>query len=109
MELSETQQKELIYACKHSPQGYVRVRALALLNLAQGWSQEQVAKIFQVSRQIGIPMETSVSNRGDSRVEGASRSRSEIEGEPGRGRELYTAVSTWVWFEPNSLDIASFG
>ena len=51
MELSETQQKELIYACKHSPLGYVRVRAVALLNLAQGWSQEQVAKIFQVSRQ----------------------------------------------------------
>jgi len=51
MELSETQRKELTYAVKHSHPGYIRVRALALLNLAEGLSQNQVAKIFQVSRQ----------------------------------------------------------
>lgn len=51
MQLSETQRKELIYACKHSHPAYVRVRALALLNLADGLSQAQVAQIFQVSRQ----------------------------------------------------------
>ena len=51
MELSETQRKELIYACKHSHPGYVRVCALALLNLADGLSQTQVTKIFHVSRQ----------------------------------------------------------
>jgi hypothetical protein len=51
MELSETQRKELTYAVKHSHPGYIRVRALGLLNLAEGLSQNQVAKIFQVSRQ----------------------------------------------------------
>jgi len=51
MELSETQRKELIYASKHSHPGYVRVRALALLNLGDGLSQNQAAKIFHVSRQ----------------------------------------------------------
>ena len=62
MELSETQRKELTYAVKHAHLGYIRVRALALLNLAEGLSQRQVARTFQVSRQIGIPMEKSVSN-----------------------------------------------
>lgn len=98
MELSETQQKELIYACKHSPQGYVRVRALALLNLTQGWSQEQVAKIFQVSRQSVSRWKQVFQTEG---IEG-------LRVHPGRGRKSQVnqeEVENYILQSPRRFDL----
>jgi len=51
MELSKEQRKELERAAHCGEPGYVRIKALALLNLAEGQGVSAVAGIFHVSRQ----------------------------------------------------------
>jgi len=58
---------------------------------------------------IDIPMEASISDRGDKGADGTSGAGTEVEGEPRRDRGLCPTVSPAIWFEPNSLDIASSG
>lgn len=50
MKFSEEQLKELVDLAKHAPQAYVRMKALAVWNVACGRSQSEVSKFMQVSR-----------------------------------------------------------
>lgn len=50
MQFSEEQKKELLFLAKHAAKGYIRVKALAIWNVASGRSQEEVAKFVGVSR-----------------------------------------------------------
>lgn len=50
MNWSEEQRRELIQLAKHAPQSYVRIKALAVWNVAEGRSQSEVAKFLAVSR-----------------------------------------------------------
>jgi transposase len=50
MELSRKQQKELEWLSHHGEPGYLRVKALALLNRADGRSVRAVSRILRVSR-----------------------------------------------------------
>lgn len=50
MEISKQQWEELRKVAREGQPAYVRVKALALLNLASGRSVSEVARIFQVSR-----------------------------------------------------------
>lgn len=50
MEINEEQRKELLHAAKHAPQGYVRMKALVMWNVASGRSQSEVARLMVVSR-----------------------------------------------------------
>lgn len=44
------QRKELLDLAKHAPQGYVRMKALVVWNVASGRSQSEVARFMPVSR-----------------------------------------------------------
>jgi transposase len=50
MELTEVERKELEETAKRGEPGYVRRKALALLNLADGRGISEVGRIFRVSR-----------------------------------------------------------
>lgn len=50
MNWSEEQRKELLYIAKHAPQGYVRMKALAVWNVASGHAKAEVARLIGVSR-----------------------------------------------------------
>ena len=50
MTWSEEQRNELLRHAKHAPSGYVRVKALAVWNVASGRSMVEVAKFMAVSR-----------------------------------------------------------
>jgi transposase len=51
MDLSAQQRRELRALARHGEPGYLRVKALALLNLAGGQSVSAVARLLWVSRQ----------------------------------------------------------
>ena len=51
MELSDHQRKALMHFGRHGQPAHVRVKALALVNLAEGRKVSEVAEIFHVSRQ----------------------------------------------------------
>lgn len=50
MEITREQRQELDRAARHGQPGYVRSKALVLLNLADGRAVREVARIFRVSR-----------------------------------------------------------
>jgi transposase len=50
MKVCDEERRELQWAAHHAPTPYVRVKSLALLNLADGRAVAEVAGIFQVSR-----------------------------------------------------------
>ena len=50
MDISQSQRKELQWIARHGQPAYLRVKALALLNLADGRSVLETAQIFHVSR-----------------------------------------------------------
>lgn len=50
LHFNEAQKQELLYLAKHAPHGYVRTKALAVWNVASGYSQGDVAKFMAVSR-----------------------------------------------------------
>lgn len=50
MKFTEEQIEELYYLGKHAPEGYIRVKALAVWNVASGRAQGEVSKFMAVSR-----------------------------------------------------------
>lgn len=50
MELGQPQRQELEAIARRGQPGYVRIKALALLNIADGRAISQVARVFRVSR-----------------------------------------------------------
>lgn len=50
MRFTEEQIKELHYLGKHAPEGYIRVKALAVWNVARGRTQGEVSEFMAVSR-----------------------------------------------------------
>lgn len=50
MEFSDEQRCELLQAAKHASQGYLRVKALVLWNVANGRSQSEAARFANVTR-----------------------------------------------------------
>jgi len=77
MELSEGQQKELVQQARSGQPAYVRVKALALLNRADGRTVQEVARIFRVSRPSVYLWERRYQQRG---IAG-------LRVQPGRGRK----------------------
>lgn len=50
MDISQSQRKELEWIARHGQPAYLRLKALAILNLADGMAVMETARIFHVSR-----------------------------------------------------------
>jgi len=64
MEITAEQRQELAWAARHAQPGYVRTKALVLLNRADGRSVREVAVIFRVSRQAVYTWQTRYLDEG---------------------------------------------
>ena len=77
MELTDEQREELESVSRHGEPGYVRIKALVLLNLAEGQRLSHLARIFRVARQ----------SIYDWRARYADRGIESLWVQPGRGRK----------------------